>query len=88
MLLHKAQFGWISRTQKTTKTECGKRVACSQIAIDKDTDCPGCRAAVDTSTSALLQIADSCAKQGNSQALVAVRAAAADPKRYRTIYFL
>lgn len=82
---HKAQFGWIGRTQKTVKTECGKRIACSQIAIDADTDCPACRAAVDAHCAA----ADEFVRRyGAHEAATAARQFAGDPNRYRTIYFL
>lgn len=86
---HKAQFGWIGRTQKTVKAECGKRVPCSQIAIETDTDCPACREAVDKSCAALVTIAEHAAKNGTDSKVVAdARRVASDPKRYRTAYFL
>lgn len=33
--------------QKTAGTECGKRVPVAMLAIDSDSDCPTCRAAVE-----------------------------------------
>lgn len=88
-MLHKSQFGWIGRTQKTTKTECGKRVACSAIAVDADTDCPACRTAVDASTASMLVVATSFDTRPGCEGLIGeLQACADDPNRYRTIYFL
>lgn len=63
-MLHKAQMGFIGRAQKTARTECGKRVVCSQLAIDAATDCPACRAAVDATIAALNAVADSLLQYG------------------------
>ena len=86
---HKAQFGWIGRTQKTVKAECGKRVPCSQVAIESDTDCPACRKAVDDSCLDLIALAEHAAQHGVEQKVVDdARRCATDPKRYQTVYFL
>lgn len=86
---HKAQFGWVGRTQKTAKTECGKRVACSSVAVDVDATCPACRATVDKSIESMLAVADSFVERlGEHKVVDEVRAAANDPRRYQTIYFL
>lgn len=48
--------------QKTAGTECGKRVPVAQLAIGVDSDCPGCRAAVEkmhASTIAIIEYAKS-----------------------------
>lgn len=48
--------------QKTAATECGKRVPVAQLAIDADSDCPTCRAAVEkmhASTIAVMEYAKS-----------------------------
>lgn len=47
MFTHKAAVSFISRTQKTAKTECGKIVKADLIAVNADCTCPGCIAAVD-----------------------------------------
>lgn len=42
--LHLASVSFIGRTQKTAKTECGKVVSTTHIAVRVDADCPQCRA--------------------------------------------
>lgn len=86
---HMAQFGWISRTQKTVKTECAKHVSVSKIAIETDTDCPACRAAVDKTCNALIQVAEQAASIGvDAKTIADARSAASNPKRYQSVYIL
>jgi hypothetical protein len=87
---HKAAMGFVSRFQKTAKTECGKVVKVSALAIECATDCPACRGAIEKSVSALITVAASLkARFGESDAPREAEALAAHPdSMYRTIYFL
>lgn len=85
----KAALSFIGRSQKTAKTECGKRVNCSQIAVDCETDCPECRAAVGRTIEALQSIAKYHEESfGASDMTRDAKATASDPRLYHTIYFL
>lgn len=88
-MTHKAYLTFIGRTQKTAKTECGRTVKTSDIAIDADCTCPGCIAAVDESFKgheALLEHAKTL--PGLNTDDLARTLEAARPGRYQTVYFL
>jgi hypothetical protein len=61
---HKAAMSFIGRTQKTAKTECGKIVKTSAIAIESDCTCIGCRAEVDTQWAAIADVRAALIAQG------------------------
>ena len=85
---HKAYLSFIGRTQKTAKTECGKTVKVTQLAIDCDADCPDCRAEVDRTYDALASVAAFQKKEfGPSAAIAEVEKAAHEPRQYSTAYF-
>jgi len=89
MHTHKASVGFIGRTQKTAKTECGRTVRTSLIAIDSDATCPGCRAKADKLLEGMKLIAEHGERTGLSTTN-GVRDAIAkfEPVRYQTVYFL
>lgn len=90
---HKAYLSWITRSQKTAKTECGRKVTTSKIAVDCDPTCPECRAVVDKSRAAMAEIAALTGPYDN-EALVKSRADLAqsltesEARKYHTVYFL
>jgi hypothetical protein len=87
---HKAAMGFVSRFQKTAKTECGKSVKVASLAMEGATDCPACRAAIEKSVASLTTVAASLKERfGESDATREAEALAAHPESmYRTIYFL
>lgn len=88
MVTHKASVSFIGRTQKTAKTECGKTVKTSLIAIDSDCSCPDCREVIDASFNSMREMAEHAKASGLDTGAAEAALRAADPKRYQTIYFL
>lgn len=87
-MTHKAATSFISRTQKTAKTECGKTVEASEIAIDADCTCWECKAVIDGHWNGAyealeMSIAHGLDKEGELSGAMD----AAYPRRYRTVYF-
>lgn len=86
---HKSSVGFVSLGQKTAKTECGKIVKVSALAIDCATDCPGCREKVQASIAALQSVAAEFRKRwGDIDTTREADKAAADPAIYNTARFL
>lgn len=86
---HKASVSFIGRTQKTAKTECGRVVKTSAIAINTDCTCPGCIAAVDDQWKGVAALIEHGKTVPGYDAAKAERELMADkPRRYHTIIFL
>lgn len=91
MTTHKAKLSWISRSQKTVTTECGKAVKVSAVAMDSDCTCSGCIAEVDNQYAAMEEMAKYAAETpALADSAKGLRDAieADAPRKYRTIYFL
>lgn len=87
-MLHKARVSFISRNQKTAKTECGKTVACANIAVQVDADCPACRAAAEDSFNGALLILKHCKERGLDFAELEASIPGYRADMYRTVVFL
>lgn len=85
---HKAYLSFIGRTQKTAKTECGRIVKTSAIAIDADCTCLGCRAEVDSQIAAARALADYAESKGTASAAELFALRSTHTGLYRTVYFL
>lgn len=88
MHTHKSAYSFIGRTQKTAKTECGKTVKTSAIAIDTDCTCPGCIDAVDKSWQSGLELLEYARANGTDVTKLQASLIESDPRKYHTTYFL